>query len=390
MAIYKNTNKYLLYLFIFFHSLIPAYTIERLFWQERGMNIQMVVWCEIIYAVTIICAEFPSGLLADRFGRKSLIVISSVFSLLEIIIITFANNFWHFAIAVLLAGIGTALSSGAYNALLYDSLASVNHVDKFEQTLGKINAIDFTAGIIAALSGGVLASRFGLSITYYISIISYAITVVVAFFLREPPRESITENPSSLVNIIKTTMIFLKSNIKVLKILLNAVIIAACVTYVYEFWQLYIEGFSFPVAFYGVVSASLSIVVIPASLLSGVVLKRLKHEQIILLASFICSIGILFASVVNNITGIIGLALACSANAIIDPVAFGYLHHYADDDARATIESVISLGERFIGIFIGLVFSYISTKLNVNTGFLFLGTLTIIVSVLMMIWRSKE
>lgn len=40
-------NVWKLYAARFFQSLIPAYVIERLFWEARGMTIQQVVYTEI-------------------------------------------------------------------------------------------------------------------------------------------------------------------------------------------------------------------------------------------------------------------------------------------------------------------------------------------------------
>ncbi|HBR32403.1 MAG TPA: hypothetical protein DD733_10000 [Clostridiales bacterium] len=265
--------------------------------------------------------------------------------------------------------------------MLYDSLANENSSGEFEKTLGKINAIDYTASIIAALSGGIMAAIFGMNLNYYISIASLTIAIFITFKLREPPQLITPENLPTLKTIVETTVKFLKSHLGLLRVLLNVVVVAACVSYIYEFWQLYLEAFAFPVAFFGLVSACLSVAVIPASLASGWLLKRFGHKQIVLFASFVCGGGILFAATVQNILGIAGLMLACASNAVISPVAFGYLHRFADDNARATIESSVSLGERVISIVLGLVFGYISNIYNVNSGFYFIGGLIILTSV---------
>lgn len=59
-----------LYVIRFFHNLIPAYVIERLFWEQRGMSIQMVVYTEIIFAVTVVLLEVPTGIIADKWGHS--------------------------------------------------------------------------------------------------------------------------------------------------------------------------------------------------------------------------------------------------------------------------------------------------------------------------------
>jgi len=115
-------NVYKLYLIIFFHNLIPAYVIERLFWEQRGMTVFMVVLCEVIYAATIVILEIPSGILADKLGRRILLIISAVLSMIEFVLLLFAHSFWGFAFVGFMAGISGSCTSGASNALLYDSL----------------------------------------------------------------------------------------------------------------------------------------------------------------------------------------------------------------------------------------------------------------------------
>jgi hypothetical protein len=45
-----KSNVWKLYSYWFFHNLVFAYVIERLFWQQRGISVQQVVYTEIIYA----------------------------------------------------------------------------------------------------------------------------------------------------------------------------------------------------------------------------------------------------------------------------------------------------------------------------------------------------
>jgi MFS family permease len=121
----------------FFHNLIPAYVIERLFWEQRGMTVPMVVYTEIIYAFTVVLLEVPSGIIADKWGRKKLIIVSAFLGCCEFLILIYAREFIHFALAVFLAGVGSAAGSGAENALF---------MIRFSQIVPKIllkNAWDF-------------------------------------------------------------------------------------------------------------------------------------------------------------------------------------------------------------------------------------------------------
>src|SRR5690554_5985350 len=97
-------NVWKLYAFRFLSSLVPAYVIERLFWEERGMTIQMVVYTEIIFAITVLLFEVPTGIVADRWGRKQMMILSAVLGCFEFLILLFATEFWHFAVVVIIAG----------------------------------------------------------------------------------------------------------------------------------------------------------------------------------------------------------------------------------------------------------------------------------------------
>lgn len=148
---YIRNNIWKLYAIRFFHNLIPAYVIERLFWEQRGMTIQLVVYTEIIYAITVVLLEIPTGIIADKWSRKKMIMVEAFFGCLELLILVYATEFWHFAAAIFLAGIGRSAGSGAENALLYDSLLSSGDEQSFEKCLGRLNAWDFSAAILAAL-----------------------------------------------------------------------------------------------------------------------------------------------------------------------------------------------------------------------------------------------
>ena len=135
-------NIRLLYISLFFHNLIFAYVIERLFALERGMTVQYVVYTEIIYAAVTVLLEIPSGAVADRVGRKNLLIVGGVSAFFEFFILIYAHGFWLFGISALIAGIGGACTSGAWNALLYDSLKADNKQEIFERVLGRMQAVD--------------------------------------------------------------------------------------------------------------------------------------------------------------------------------------------------------------------------------------------------------
>ncbi len=365
-----------LYMIRLFQSFIPAYVIERLFWQARGMNVQMVVYCEIIYSVTAVLFEIPSGILADRIGRKRLLVLDGLISAIEFILLLCADSFWMFGAAVFLSGIGKAFSSGSENALLYDSLLASGRQKDFEKLLGRISAVDFMGSLAAALSGSVLANYFELEFNYIISFFSMLAAFLVTLLLKEPPM--VTKPESELTGFqtyaAQAVSIFRRTPLLLLYCITGAVL-GACLNYLDEFWQLILEDIGIPVIFFGVVSSIVFVLRIPGNLLAYKLKDRFRYKDILNLILIISAAGYAAIFMTRNVLCLIPMLLVSLSSGITEPLIMGYVHHHTESHIRATVESFYSLGLRVITILAGLIFGYISTEFSIFPGFGALGLL---------------
>lgn len=70
--------------------------------------------------------EIPTGVIADRFGRKTSIILGSIVLSIAALIYGSIPNFYNFLLGEFLFAIGVALISGADKAILYDSLKENN------------------------------------------------------------------------------------------------------------------------------------------------------------------------------------------------------------------------------------------------------------------------
>ena len=357
----------------FFYNLIPAYVIERLFWELKGMTIQLVVYTEIIYAITIIIFEIPTGILADKWGRKKMLILTAFFGCIEFIILIYATTFWHFAVIVFLAGVGGAANSGSENALLYDSLVSNNETPSFEKYLGKLNAYDLSAAIIAALSGSLMANHFGFEFNYWISFVAVFISLCLTFTLAEPELKVKMNESIAIKEYIKISISFFKRNPNVCLVLVSGMIIGASLNFIDEFWQLYISRLGIPVIYFGLFSAGLMLFRLPGYLSAYLIKKWISYRSLILGVTFIFAAGCLFLSISKGFAGLAVVYLICIVSGIIEPIASGYLHNRVESQMRATIDSFRSLGLRVSVIIAALGFGYFSSKFDIFGGYGFIS-----------------
>lgn len=384
-------NRWLLRIIIFFQAFIPAYVIERLFWQSRGIDIRGVVACEMLYALVLIMLEVPSGVLADWLGRKTMLLIGAVTSLLEFIILLYAQQFWHFALAVVLTGIGGACVSGAWNAMLYDTLAITRRADRFEQVLGQIEAIDAVSVVAASLLGGFLAQRLGYAINYQLSIFSTAAALLLTLFLVEPPRTAAKSSGLRAPRqVLSATRKFFQRQPAFLFLLLHASCSVALIIYIDEFWQLYLDAVGFPVSLFGVVILAFSLSKMVGALLAGRLHRILPAGKLLSLLSLVIALGLLAAGSARGLWGLGAMLVCCCSSDIIRIVASGRLHQHADSSARATIESIGSLMERVCSFVFGIVFVYASERISLFRGFTALSVICFALTVFLALYYQKR
>jgi MFS family permease len=366
-----------LYAIRFFRSFIPAYVIERLFWEQRGMTIPMVVSTEIIFAVTIVLLEVPTGIIADKWSRKNMMVASVFLGCCEFLLLVFATKFWHFAVVVLLAGINHSASSGSENSLIYDSLLRSGKEQSFEKHLGRLNVFDFTSAILAALCGSFLASRFGLVLNYWISFASVLVSLFLSFMLAEPAVQSSDDEsePIEIRAYMRASIRFFLVNPGVCLVVLSGMVTGTALGFVDEFWQLYANRLNIPIVYFGLLSAAFLFLRLPGNMLAHALKRRFRHRTLLLSATAVFAAGFFYVSVIKDYSGVAALFLICLFSGVVEPIASGYLHHRTESSMRATIDSFQSLGLNAVHIVTGLGFGYFSSRFDIFGGYGFIAVI---------------
>lgn len=385
--VYSNIKK--LNLFWFFHNLIFAYVIERLFAIERGLSVQQMVYLEIIYAFSIVVLEIPTGLLSDSWSRKNVMILSSFFDILGAYLFCISHSFWGFAVGIFFQACTTALYSGTSNAIYYDSLKQVEKERDFEKTLSFCGIGESIAALSAALIGSWTAIKFGYTFNYYLSLISVVISFLVAFSLVEPKRSfEKSEEKEEVVNKSEILSFFRENNF-IYYILIAIVAMSSTITYVDEYWQIYFKEISIPVAFFGVYSVCREVLSSISKFLAYKLKEKFALKNILLTCLIFSGVVVSLAGVVKNIFGIFLILSVFVCLSLVEILSMGYIHNKIESKFRATIESVFSLFNRVFVILIGLIFGYFSTNYSIFISFIFLG-LTILFFVFLLLIKIDK
>jgi predicted MFS family arabinose efflux permease len=132
--------------------LYPVYT---LLFSDTGLSVWQISSLFVIWSVSSLVLEVPSGAWADATSRRRLLVIGPLLTAVAFGLWVAAPGFWVFAAGFLLWGLKSALTSGALEALVYEELQRVDATERYPALMGRGQV----ASVLAAMCSGAVAAR---------------------------------------------------------------------------------------------------------------------------------------------------------------------------------------------------------------------------------------
>lgn len=140
-----------LYVFCVLQDMMVIYPFYAVMFVDYGLSGMEISWLFTVWAGTAILLEVPSGVLADRYSRRFLLFVSQWFACWALF-----PGFWGFLLGFVLWGIKSALSSGTFEALVYDELKRFGREAEFVKVNGRSLAFSTTGVIISSFAASAL------------------------------------------------------------------------------------------------------------------------------------------------------------------------------------------------------------------------------------------
>lgn len=149
-------------IFRLFYTARFYYPIFTILFLDYGLTLEQFAILNMVWAVSIVLAEVPSGALADIVGRKRLLIFAALLMVMEMALIVFAPIgaspllFLMFLGNRICSGLSEAAASGADEALAYDSLKALGREDEWAKVLERTTFVVsigfFTTMILGAFA----------------------------------------------------------------------------------------------------------------------------------------------------------------------------------------------------------------------------------------------
>jgi len=179
----RNIPKNYLYVLLSNTSLSEA--IWMLYLAYRGLTLLQIGLVESVFHVTSLLMEVPTGIVADRFGRKTSRLLSRVMAMIGTLLMIASRSFWGFALAFVFVALGYNLESGAGDALVYDSLVQAGRQDRYMRVKGRQEIAYQAAAIVSLVASGIVAT-FDYLLAYYLALGIHALSFGLALTFVEP------------------------------------------------------------------------------------------------------------------------------------------------------------------------------------------------------------
>lgn len=338
--------------------------VLALFYIASQVNLHQFGIIMSIFAFTTLLFEIPSGILADLIGKKNILILSRICSVVEVAMLAFGNGFWLLLVAKIISGIGLSMSSGTHSALLYDSLRRSFKEHKHLQVRGMQQTITLIARATVFIVGAWLFT-INPKLPAKLSLIPLTVGLILTFFLKEPYKPNRHFVFATIGRHLNESISYFRRKTYVRYIVFYALPITATISILLSLSSYYFEQISIPIGLIGILAFIMSMLTAYAANKAITLKQALTEKEILYLAPIILVIG----------TGLLALALPYVGALFYIIIAFidGCLLVLIDNFMNKHIEStnrttMLSIKNFFTNLGVLLLFPFIGNLIEISIG----------------------
>ena len=211
--------------------LLPVYMI---FFLDNEMTLTEIGLLFGVCSLTQFLFEIPSSVWADKYSRRSVLIVYGIFHVLINVIYLFSSgSFEFFLVAMIFSGIGNALVSGTFSAIIYDTVLSLGREKEYEKIQSVVNRSEFLGKISASLLGAILYF-ISPKLLFVCMIFIHGFYALLAYTLQEP---SVEKSISTSWAQVKEGIRFLQKNAAMWYLILIFSLMVATASISFDYYQ---------------------------------------------------------------------------------------------------------------------------------------------------------
>lgn len=372
----------------FLGDFVLLYALETLLFVDSGLSTAEITSLLIVWSLTSVVCEVPSGALADVVPRRLLVAGAPLLRALGFGLWVAVPSYPVFLLGFVLWGMAGALQSGATEALVYDNLKHFGATDRFATFAGRARAAATIAVLVSMLlaptvygSGGYTALGIG-------SVAACLASSAVALALPEHREERHAEYTGlrAYGRTLAAGLREVRGNRRVLFAVTMAALIAMLWGSLEEFAALLAFDFGADRQTVPYLVAALTLGVTAGALLAGR-LERWRWRRLGLWLGA-GAIVLIAGALYGGITGFLLLVPAFAVFNSAGVVAEVRIQDAITGPARATVTSVAGLGMEAGAVLVYALYALAATQVGHGGGFALGGVAYLVVAALIVVAAS--
>jgi MFS family permease len=372
----RNILKYYIFSALAFTPF--SLSVFVLFWQANGLDFFEIYLLQGIFSIFIVLLEVPMGMVADQFGKRISLLISTSTLTIAFLIYGTGHSFWSFVPAEMLIAVGVSLISGADTALLYDSLKKLNREVEYQKIEGRARAIQLISFAICNLIGGFIGS-YSYRATVYLSAAGPFFALLTAFNFTEvnSPEKvvSVKKGLKSYKNLMFSALKFIKKHQLIRWQIIFSSVLTGSASWLLWLYQPYMQWSGLPVWGIGIAFALFNIVAAYASNISHRLEGYFSAMNLIIMFIFLQIAPLIFMSLIITPLSFLFILGHQAVRGISRPVVNDWILKYTFADKRATVLSINSMAGRLFFAITAPLMGYIANHTGYPANFTFQAAL---------------
>ena len=337
----------------------PIYAVYALMMQQHGLTPVQISLLFMLWSLSALVFEVPSGALSDRLDRRAVLALSGCIQSAVFLLFFMQPTFAGYAAGFLLWGFGGSLWSGTAEAYLFERLAAFGATERFQTAYGMASA-SAQVGIALALFSGGWISTFGDALTVGVSVVcGVLLALAVSLGFEHAPRA--LRAPAAAASPLRAALRDFRENAAVQQAALAIGLGLVFYSCFEEYLPLLFDEVGFDPAMVGIwYGACYAVRAVSMALVGRVpsLTRQLPPLRALVLAGVLLAAGSAF--------GPAGLVLACmlyfALNGIAEVCIVNDLQQQQRGDARATVMSLARLGILAAGPLVYLSMGWLATQ----------------------------
>lgn len=248
----EKKQKYFLYLTSIFRTQAFSDAVfVILYLRHLNITFEDYLLLDLILFICIALFEIPSGFIADYFGRKLILILGKFMIILSMFILLIFHELYGGIISVIIYSIGSSLSSGNVESLMYEWFTKIDRLDKYKKYLADSTTIGlWSLSLYSILSGIIIKYSTSLVIILDISFMIINLIVTCIFLMNTKIKHKV--NNIEKIQVFKDVKNLNLERTKI--IVISFIILTSIFTFfrvTYTFYQPLYEFFDIPIQLIG-------------------------------------------------------------------------------------------------------------------------------------------